>query len=108
MDVLDRVEEESRKTDAERRKEELIKVYRRLYPKMIKDFVHREDLMELIAKLNQILREQHQGSNEIALELKDSTAKSLVIPRGSADFDGSRVDADMRISSRSAIAARIF
>ena len=44
------------KNEDKRRKQELEETYERLYPKMGRDFVHIDDLREVLEKINLVLR----------------------------------------------------
>lgn len=91
--------------------------YRRSYPHIIKDFVSMEDFNEFLSQLKRLFRdlysdgfqtEASRSTRISALSIGSAKASAKIIKRGSSDFDGSRVDMDMRVNSISKISTRFF
>ena len=111
-DYIKRASERGKKDPKESRKEEVYESYRRIYPEMTVDFVHKEDLKEILKEISSALTEMNRSSglfnSTISIRFTDTIANQLILPAGLKDHDGSRLDVPVRISSRSNIRSRIF
>jgi hypothetical protein len=117
MDIAAKKVESERANSYESRKRSIYEGYRRTYTHIAKDFVSIDDFNVFLGDLKRLLEDSRgSGSNAgdssrltvSALTIESDLAHEKIIKRGMSDFDGSRVDMDMRINSVSKISTRFF
>jgi hypothetical protein len=117
INIASRRVESEKANSYEARYRSIYEGYRRSYPHIAADFVSTEDFNVFLSSLKALLGDLMTGNFETessshslisGLDINSDVAYGKIVKRGMSDFDGSRVDMDMRINSVSKISTRLF